>query len=152
MNYISVLTFLIGAAGIILIVAPKTFLRSDKIFNRVIFTDADFFSSPRISGIFFIIIGTILDIAGYRFKFLTFQIFDYPQSGVILFYIFLILGSISIIFGFIFIFKPEILIKLSEVGNRVVFSEKAVYANPRFFGIVLVIIATAIFYLDFKRH
>ena len=47
---------------------------------------------------------------------------------------------------------PMVLIKMSEVGNMVVFSEKMVVSNPRFFGIILVVLAAVIYYLYMSRH
>jgi len=152
MNYLTVLAAITGIIGVFMVIAPKFFVGFNSVFNKVIFTDADFFSTPKLSGAFFILIGCILELAGYRFRSMSVHVWEYEQGATVLFYVFMILGIISIILGLIFIFKPLLLVKLSEVGNRVVFSERVVYSNPRFFGIILIVLSAFIFYLYIIRQ
>ncbi|RKY84103.1 hypothetical protein DRQ09_09085 [candidate division KSB1 bacterium] len=147
MSYVRIFSFIIGAVGLLIAVLPKIFFKFNKVFNRVIFTDAEFFSSPRISGVIFLIIGFILEFVAYRFRSIYPSIFvNFPYLPLLI-VAFLLIGLVSIITGIIFLVKPAIFVKINEVGNTVIFSEKSVYSNPRFFGVILVIISIILFFV-----
>lgn len=59
---------------------------------------------------------------------------------MILFFAFLLTGFISIVIGLIFIINPKFLIKASEVGNKIIFSDENLIHYPRFLGVVLFIV------------
>lgn len=63
---------------------------------------------------------------------------------MILFLAFLLIGFISIVIGLIFIINPKLLIKASEVGNKIIFSDECLIHYPRFLGFVLFIISIII--------
>ena len=63
---------------------------------------------------------------------------------MILFFAFLLTGFISIVIGLIFIINPKLLIKASEVGNKIIFSDEHLIHYPRFLGFVLFIISIII--------
>ena len=63
---------------------------------------------------------------------------------MILFLAFLLTGFISIVIGLIFIINPKLLIKASEAGNKIIFSDEHIIHYPRFLGFVLFIISVII--------
>lgn len=54
--------------SLIFIIQPRWIIKLNKLGERVVFTDADFFGHPRISGILFIVLGLILIYVGYILK------------------------------------------------------------------------------------
>ena len=67
-----------------------------------------------------------------------------------IFYIFLIIGMLSIFIGIIFFVKPEILIKFSEIGNKIIITDEQILCYPRCLGIVLLAISIYILYISVK--
>lgn len=64
------------------------------------------------------------------------------------FYIFEIIGLISIITGILFIFNPILLIKLNEIGNKVIFVDKPLLIYPRTFGGILLVVSLYLIYIS----
>ncbi len=66
-----------------------------------------------------------------------------------LFYLLLILitGIVSIIIGFVFIIKPELLIRSLEIGNKVLITDEQIARYPRALGVVLLVISIFILYV-----
>lgn len=54
--------------GLILMFKTAWLYKINKYCNKVIFTDAEFFSSPRASGILFIVVGIAIIIIGFYVK------------------------------------------------------------------------------------
>lgn len=69
---------------------------------------------------------------------------------MIIYFIFLVTGVVSIIIGFIFIINPKLLIKASEVSNKVIFSEEHLIHYPRFLGFILFIVSIVLMYISIK--
>ena len=59
---------------------------------------------------------------------------------MLFYYVFLLTGFISIIVGLIFIVNPMMLIKASELSNKLIFSDELLVHYSRFLGFVLFII------------
>jgi hypothetical protein len=70
-----------------------------------------------------------------------------------IFYIFLITGIISIIIGIIFLIKPELLIKVSEICNKDILTDEQILGHPKILGVFIlfvniIILLVAIHYKD----
>ncbi len=68
-----------------------------------------------------------------------------------LFYIFSAIGVICIIIGVLFIFKPMIIVKFNEVGNKVIFIEDTVLMYPRIFGGIMFLVSLYLMYVGWSR-
>lgn len=71
-----------------------------------------------------------------------------------IFCFFLITGVISIIIGIIFLMKPELLIKISEICNKDILTDEQILGHPKILGVFIlfvniIILLIAIFYKDF---
>ncbi len=60
MNYLLIISIILIIFSILLIFKPSLIFKLNRWGNKVIFTDSEFFSSPKISGILFIVIGIII--------------------------------------------------------------------------------------------
>jgi len=68
MDILRIVSILLLIFGLILIFKPSAIFKLNKICNKVIFTDSEFFSSPKISGILFVVFGIIIVILGVYIK------------------------------------------------------------------------------------
>jgi len=68
-----------------------------------------------------------------------------------LFYVFIILGVLSIIVGLIFMINPRLIIKLNEFGNKVIFVDDAVLLYPRVFGTIMLFVSLYLLYIGWKN-
>ena len=68
MEVLSIVAVLLLIFGLMLMIKPSTIFSLNKYCNKIIFTDAEFFSSPKISGILFILFGIIIIIVGFYIK------------------------------------------------------------------------------------
>ena len=122
--------------GLIMIIFPKFVIKLNEDSSRVLYTDAHFFSTPRLSGTIYCAIGVIFILIGLLLI---------PELKPIL----LIIGAISILIGLIFLINPRLLIKFNEVGNQIIFEEKIILNYPRILGIILSAVSAYIVYLGF---
>ena len=63
-------------------------------------------------------------------------------------FIFLIIvGCFSIITGYICIFHPKTIIKLSQIGNRMIITDYGYVQHHKISGVVFIIIGAVLFYV-----
>jgi len=122
--------------GLIMVLFPVFVIKLNEDANRILFTDAKFFSAPRLSGILYFGVGIIFVVVNL--------FYDFQYN-----YLFGIIGAISVVIGIIFFAKPRLLIKFNEVGSRIVFSERKILNFPRVLGIVLSVLSLYMIYLGF---
>lgn len=68
MDILRIVSILLLIFSLILIFKPSAIFILNKICNKVIFTDSEFFTSPKISGILFVVCGIIIVILGVYIK------------------------------------------------------------------------------------
>ncbi len=61
---------------------------------------------------------------------------------------FVILGILFFFFSALFFFFPKLIIKISEVGNRLVFTDHNTVAHRYISGVVLLIMSLLMFYIN----
>lgn len=59
----------------------------------------------------------------------------------------LILGFLFMAFSLLFFFAPNLIIKISEFGNRLVFTDHGTVAHRYWSGLVLLVMSLIMFYL-----
>lgn len=122
--------------GLIMIFFPRFVIKLNEDSSRVLFTDAKFFSAPKLSGTIYSAIGVVFVLIGLLLI---------PELKPVL----LIIGVICILIGLIFLINPRLLIKFSEVGNKLIFEQKNILNYPRILGIILSILSVYMIYLGF---
>ena len=60
-----------------------------------------------------------------------------------------ILGLLFFVFSLLFFFYPEMIVKISEIGNRLIFTDHSTVAHRYWSGLVLLIMSLLMFYLGF---
>ena len=60
---------------------------------------------------------------------------------------FIILGMLFFFFSVLFFFFPKLIVKISEVGNRLVFTDHNTVAHRYLSGVVLLIMSLLMFYM-----
>lgn len=65
-------------------------------------------------------------------------------------FIFIIFGSIFFIFSVLFFFTPKFIIKISEMGNKLIFTDHGTVAHRYWSGIFLLIMSIIMFYLGWQ--
>jgi hypothetical protein len=63
---------------------------------------------------------------------------------------FLILGLVCLGFSLLFFFAPRIIIKVSELGNKLLFTDHSTVAHRYWSGLVLLIVGVLMVYLSSK--
>ncbi len=64
--------------------------------------------------------------------------------------IFIAAGLLFLIFSILFFFAPEIIVKLSKIGNKMIFTDYRSVSHRKLSGIVLLIMSFVMFYLGIK--
>ena len=58
-------------------------------------------------------------------------------------------GLIFLFFSLLFFFYPEMIVKISEIGNKLIFTDHSTVAHRYWSGGVLLIMSLLMFYLGF---
>ena len=58
------MSVLLGIIGLVFLFMPRLIIKLNKVGDKVIFTDSDLFSRPKLSGFAFIILGVLLIYVG----------------------------------------------------------------------------------------
>ncbi len=61
--------------------------------------------------------------------------------------IFIIAGLMFMGFSFLFFFAPGLIVKMSKIGNKLVFTDYGSVAHPKFSGTVLFIMSLVMLYV-----
>jgi len=61
----------------------------------------------------------------------------------------LVLGFLFMAFSLLFFFAPGLIVKISEIGNRLVFTDHGTVAHRYWSGLVLLVMSLVMFYLGF---
>lgn len=61
--------------------------------------------------------------------------------------IFIIIGLLFMVFSFLFFFAPGAIIKMSEIGNRLVFTDYQPVAHRKLSGTLLLLLSLIMFYV-----
>ena len=120
--------------GILMLMAPKQAKKLSTFLNTVVFTDSKLFVARGTGGTAFILLGIFLLFMselgpGIWGEFLW--------GGAALKDALLLAGVMSVLIGVLFVIKPIYLIRLSDWGNRVVFSDEKLETHPRILGLFL---------------
>ena len=59
----------------------------------------------------------------------------------------IIIGLLSIISGYLYFFRPDVIIKLSSIGNRLITTDYGFIRYHKLSGIVLLLIGCVLFYV-----
>jgi hypothetical protein len=63
---------------------------------------------------------------------------------------FIIIGLFFLSFSVLFLFAPKIIVKMSELGNKLLFTDYGTVAHRKLSGWVLLIMSLVMFYLGVK--
>lgn len=63
-----------------------------------------------------------------------------------MFFVFIAIGILSVVSGYILIFRPNTLIKWSHLGNRLILTDYGYIRHHRFSGIVLIVLGAFLFF------
>ncbi|RMF61951.1 MAG: hypothetical protein D6743_12850 [Calditrichaeota bacterium] len=63
---------------------------------------------------------------------------------------FIVAGVLFLFFSALFFFAPGVIIRLSEIGNRLVFTDHGSVAHRKLSGAVLLIMSLVMFYLGVR--
>lgn len=63
---------------------------------------------------------------------------------------FLILGLLFLSFSLLFFFAPRVIVKISEIGNKLLFTDHSTVAHRYWSGLVLLIMGAIMIYLSVK--
>ena len=63
-----------------------------------------------------------------------------------------IIGAVALIFGFLMLFKPELLVKWGERLNRVLTTEEIFYKRRNIFGLFLVLAGIYMLYQVYETY
>ena len=63
---------------------------------------------------------------------------------------FIIMGVLFLLFSVLFLFAPEFVIKLSEIGNKLIFTDHGSVAHRKLSGIVLLVMSLVMFYIGIR--
>lgn len=66
--------------------------------------------------------------------------------------LFVFLGLVLLFFSLLFFFAPRVIVKLSELGNRLVFTDHNYLAHNKLSGTVLLIMSLVMFYLGIQIY
>lgn len=66
-------------------------------------------------------------------------------------YFLVVLGFLFLSFSLLFFLAPKLIIKISEIGNRLVFTDHGTVAHRFWSGLVLLIMSLVMFYLGMFR-
>ncbi len=58
-------------------------------------------------------------------------------------------GMLFLLFSLLFFFYPKMIVKISEIGNRMIFTDHSTVAHRYWSGLVLLIMSVLMFYLGF---
>jgi hypothetical protein len=72
------------------------------------------------------------------------------EEGGIMFLFFIVVGCFSIIIGYISIFRPGTIIKLSRVANRLIITDYGYVRHHKLSGALFLIIGAILFYVGFQ--
>lgn len=64
--------------------------------------------------------------------------------------LFFITGFVFLLFSLLFLFAPKMLVKLSEISNKMIFTDYGAIAHRKWSGVVLLILSFLMFYLGVK--
>lgn len=64
--------------------------------------------------------------------------------------LFFVLGLLFLVFSLLFFLAPKLIIRISEVGNRLIFTDHGTVAHRRWSGLVLLVMSVMMFYLGLK--
>lgn len=129
--------------GLFFIFAPYAMKRANEYCNRVIFTDAKLFMGRRLGGILFIIFGIFLFITSY---FSSSIWGEFLWGGAGFKFTLMGIGIVSFLSGMLFVTKPLVLIRISNIGNKILFSDEKIETYPRIFGSILLAVGLTILY------
>ena len=62
-------------------------------------------------------------------------------------YVFLIIGTLSIFIGVTFIIKPKLIIKFSEISNKVIITDEQILHYPRSLGVAILFASLFVLYV-----
>ncbi len=62
-----------------------------------------------------------------------------------------ILGLLFFVFSLLFFFYPEMIVKISEIGNKLIFTDHSTVAHRYWSGLVLLIMSLLMFYVGFIK-
>jgi len=144
---VNIIGIIIILFSLILLINPSFLIKINKLGNRIVFTDSNLFASPRLSGAGFIFFGLLIFIISAVNRYSVADVGDSTVLGIILFNIFIATGVIIFILGCIFFIKPSILVKITEIGNRVLISEETILLHPRILGIFMLLLSLYIIFM-----
>lgn len=61
--------------------------------------------------------------------------------------VFILIGFIFLLFGMLFLFAPRTIVKLSELGNKLIFTDHGTVAHRKWSGLLLLLMSLIMFYL-----
>ena len=128
---IGVIAFLIG---VLMLFLPGVAKKLSNLLNTVVFTDSKLFMARGAGGSSFILLGVFLIVIS---EFGASIWGEFLWGGDILKTALLFAGIISFAFGILFLIKPLYLIRISDWGNRVIFSDDKLQMHPRILGFFL---------------
>ncbi|MFQ5706876.1 MAG: hypothetical protein ACE5HO_05465 [bacterium] len=61
--------------------------------------------------------------------------------------IFIFIGAILLLFSLMYLFTPKTIVKLSEIGNKLIFTDHGTVIHSKWSGIILLIVSLIMFYI-----
>ena len=71
MDFLLIISVFLMVFSVLLIIRPSFIINLNRYCNKVIFTDSEFFSSPKLCGISLIVAGVVIVYIGYIFRNMT---------------------------------------------------------------------------------
>jgi len=63
---------------------------------------------------------------------------------------FFLIGLLFLSFSVLFLFAPKLIVKLSEIANKLIFTDHSTVAHRRWTGFILIVVSVVMFYLGIK--
>ncbi len=120
--------------GLLLLAAPQQAKKLSAVLNTVVFTDSKLFVARGAGGAAFILFGIFLLFVS---EFGPGIWGEFLWGGAPLRTCLFLAGIISSLIGILFVIKPIYLVRLSDWGNRVIFSDEKLETHPRILGFLL---------------
>ena len=64
--------------------------------------------------------------------------------------IFLAIGLLFLVFGLLFFFAPSVIVRMSEIGNKMIFADYNSMAHRKVSGAILLAMSFLMFYLGIR--
>lgn len=65
-------------------------------------------------------------------------------------YVLIIISAVSILSGYLYLFRPELIIRLSKASNRLISTDHSFIQYHKYSGIILLFVGVFLFFIGIK--